>query len=218
MINTKSAAYNLTNEGGVGDKTTFIKNIIGLWLIQESRRQWQREGKEYSYAQLEQAALGASPLQSFIDPDAPEFVPQGDLPGRIREFCKNTDQPVPQTAGEIMRCIYQSLALKYRYALEQIQDCTGKSYDILYVVGGGVKDKLLCQMTADSCHCTVSAGPTEATVLGNIAVQLLASGDIKGIADVRRIISRSEKIVRYQPLETDQWDRAYDRFRSVLRT
>ena len=125
-----------------------LKNIIGLWLAQESRRQWIREGQEYSFGELEQMAQKAEPFQSFIDPDAPEFVPAGNVPERIREFCRRTGQKVPETIGEIMCCINQSLALKYRYALEQIESCTDKHYSVINMIGGGIQSKLLCQMTA----------------------------------------------------------------------
>lgn len=218
LISDKSAEFNLTNEGGAGGKTTFMKNIIGLWLIQESRRQWQREGADYSYAQLETMALESEPFKSFIDPDAPEFTPQGNIPRRIREFCKKTGQTVPQSVGDVMRCIYQSLAMKYRYTLEQIESCTRKAYNTIYVVGGGVKDRLLCQMTADACGRDVSAGPIEATVLGNVAVQLMACGDIKSLDEARHIISKSEKVVRYLPKETGIWSNSYSNFKKIIQT
>lgn len=216
LINETSAAMNITNERGVEGTTTFLKNIIGLWLIQESRRQWQREGQDYSYAELEQQALAARPFQCFIDPDAPEFVPQGDLPRRVREFCEKTGQYVPQTVGEVMRCIYESLALKYRLAFEKIRNCTGKDYSEIHVVGGGTKDGLLCRMTAASCGVPVLAGPIEATVLGNLAVQLIACGAIENIRQARQIIARSEQILHYPPEETQSWDAAYDRFQHYI--
>lgn len=216
IINEKSEQLNITNEGGYGNTITFIKNIIGLWLIQESRRQWQREGNDYSYAQLEKYALAAEPFVSFIDPDAPEFVPQGNLPKRVREYCKKTEQPVPETVGEIMRCIYQSLALKYRYAYEQIRECTGKQYEDIHMVGGGTKDNLLCQMTANSCNCNVIAGPIEATVIGNIAVQLIASGHIDSTEQARKIIARSQNVVTYTPDDTDVWNQAYAKFKAII--
>ena len=216
LINERSEAMNITNEGGVDGTVTFLKNIIGLWLIQESRRQWQREGTDYSYAELERLALNAAPFRSFIDPDAPEFVPQGNIPGRVRDFCKKTGQIAPETVGEVMRCIYQSLALKYRFAIEQIESCTGKRYETIYVVGGGVKDRLLCQMTADACGRPVSAGPIEATVLGNIAVQLMAAGEIRDLQQARQIIARSGSVTRYVPGEAALWEKAYSRFTAVL--
>lgn len=212
IISEKSMEYNITNEGGYDYTTRFLKNIIGLWLIQETRRQYRREGRQYSYNDLEKHALASEPFKYFIDPDAQDFVPPGDIPGRVREFCKRTGQGEPQTVGEIMRCIYESIAMKYRYAFHMIKDCTGKDYRYIHMVGGGTKDNLLCRMTASSTGCKIVAGPIEATALGNIAVQLMASGDIADMKEARRIITNSFDPVEYQPVETDKWDAAYSRF------
>ncbi len=216
IIDEKSAYHDVTNEGGACGKTTFLKNIIGLWLIQESRRQWIREGNEYSYAELERLALDSKPFACFIDPDSPEFTPQGNIPKRVKEYCRRTGQYVPQTVGEIMRCIYESLAMKYRYAFDTIRDCTNKEYRNIHVVGGGVKDRLLCQMTSDSCGVNVNAGPIEATVLGNIAVQLMATGDIKSLADARRIIMNSDSVKVYTPDSHDIWNEKYKIFKTII--
>lgn len=217
IINEKSKNYNLTNEGGYNNCYTFMKTIIGLWLIQESRRQWQREGKDYSFAQLEKMALESEPFACFIDPDAPDFVAQGNLPKRIKAFCERTNQKVPETVGAVVRCIYESLAMKYRYAFEQIRDCTGKNYSAIHMVGGGTKDTLLCKMAANSCNCKVVAGPIEATVLGNIAVQLITSGDISSIEEARKIIAKSQTLVEYQPTESGVWDAPYLRFKKYVK-
>jgi rhamnulokinase/L-fuculokinase len=216
IINEKTKKYNITNEGGFDCKISFLKNIIGLWLIQESRRQWQREGEDYSYADLEKLALKSKPFKCFIDPDAPEFSPMGNIPQRVREYCSRTGQEIPETVGEIMRCIYESIAMKYRYTNECLQDCTEKIYEKLYVIGGGVKDKLLLQMTANSLAIPVSAGPIEATVLGNIAIQFIASGDIKDNQEARKIIADSTDIKIYEPADTDIWAKAYKRFIEVI--
>ena len=216
ILNDKARALNVTNEGGYDYSTAFLKNICGLWLIQESRRQWMREGQEYSYAQLEEMALQCEPFKCFIDPDADDFAPMGNMPERIRDFCRRTGQYVPETVGEVVRCIYESLALKYRHIFRGIEDCTEKKYPHINVVGGGTKDKLLCRMTADSCNTTVYAGPIEATVLGNIAVQLLASGEIKDIAEARSIIAEGEKLICYNPENTAVWDAAYEEFKKYL--
>lgn len=215
IVNEKSASFNVTNEGGYGFSTAFLKNICGLWLIQESRRQWIREGKEYSYADLEKLALGEKPFACFINPDAPDFASPGDLPGRIKEYCRRTGQYVPQTVGEIVRCIYESLAMRYRFVLEGLQDCTGKKYGVINVVGGGTKDGLLCRMTADSCNVPVYAGPIEATVLGNIAVQLMSLGEIAGIEQARSVIAAGEKLKYFEPSEAEAFAFAYGRFLSV---
>ena len=212
IVNDKAFEINVTNEGGYGESTGFLKNIIGLWLIQESRRQFARDGKQYSYADLEREALAAKPFACFIDPDAPEFVPHGNIPERIREYCRKTNQYVPETVGEIMRCIYESLAMKYRETFEKLCECTERDYEVIHVIGGGTKDTLLCQLTANACDRDVVAGPIEATVLGNIAVQLLASGDIKSIAEARQIIADSENVTKYCPKDTAHWAEAYARY------
>ncbi len=217
IVNEKSIAMNVTNEGGYGQSTGFLKNIIGLWLIQESRRHWNRHGNNYSYGDLEKLALETEPFKCFIDPDAPEFVPHGNIPGRVKEYCKKTNQPVPETVGEVMRCIYESLALKYRLTLDNLEECTEKTYPVIHVIGGGTKDTLLCRMTACSTGRKVVAGPIEATVYGNIAVQLLSSGDIKSVSEARKIIAASEETKEYLPENTNLWNEAYGRFCKVIK-
>jgi rhamnulokinase/L-fuculokinase len=217
VISEKSAALNITNETGYGGKTTFLKNIIGLWLIQESRRQFRREGQEYSFADLERMALECEPFKCFIDPDAPEFVPVGNIPERVREYCRKTGQYVPQTAGEVMRCIYESLALKYRLTFDEIRECTGKEYTKIHLVGGGTKDGMLCQMTASACNCEVIAGPIEATAYGNIALQLIADKAIPDIKTARQIIARSDNVKRYSPLNSEEWEEAYRKFVEIIK-
>ena len=216
IVDEKAIKMNVTNEGGYGYSIGFLKNIIGLWLIQESRRHWNRHGNDYSYADLERLALEAEPFKCFINPDSPEFVPHGNIPERVREYCAKTGQAVPQSVGEIVRCIYESLAMKYRLTFENLMDCTGKEYSSIHVIGGGTKDTLLCQMTANSCDRKVLAGPIEATVLGNIVVQLLATGEIDSIAKAREIVARSESVKEYLPTESAQWKAAYERALKVI--
>ncbi len=216
IINEASKKLNVTNEGGYDYTTAFLKNICGLWLIQESRRQWIREGKEYSYAELEKLALECEPFKCFIDPDAPEFAPMGNLPRRVKEYCEKTGQYVPQTVGEIIRCIYESLALKYRYTFDGIKECTGKNYDRIHVMGGGTKDKLLLQMTAQSCNVNVFGGPIEATALGNVAIQLMSTGAIKDIKEARRIIAKGENLKLYEPNDNSVWEKAYEDFKAII--
>ena len=215
IVNETSMNINITNEGGFDGSTGFLKNIIGLWLIQESRRQWKREGKEYSYADLEKLALAAEPFKCFIDPDAPEFVPHGNIPERVREFCRKTGQYVPETVGEIMRCIYESLAMKYRLTFEKLRECTERDYPVIHVIGGGTKDGLLCQMTANSCDRTVKAGPIEDTVMGNVAVQLMSDGSVKNIGQARKIVANSSELKTFEPKDTDKWAGAYEDFLKV---
>jgi len=216
IVNETSMNINITNEGGFDGSTGFLKNIIGLWLIQESRRQWKREGKEYSYADLEKLALAAEPFKCFIDPDAPEFVPHGNIPERVREFCRKTGQFIPETVGEIMRCIYESLAMKYRLTFEKLRECTERDYPVIHVIGGGTKDGLLCQMTANSCDRTVKAGPIEATVMGNVAVQLMSDGSVKNIGQARKIVADSSELKTFEPKDTDKWAGAYEDFLKVV--
>ena len=217
IINDASKKLNVTNEGGYDYTIAFLKNICGLWLIQESRRQWIREGKEYSYAEFEKMALECEPFKCFIDPDAPEFAPMGNIPERVRKYCEKTGQYVPQTVGEIMRCIYESLALKYRLTFDGIKDCTEKEYDRIHVMGGGTKDKLLLQMTAQSCNVNVYGGPIEATALGNIAVQLMSSGAISDIKKARKIIAQGENLKLYTPNDRDDWEKAYETFKQIIK-
>ena len=211
-IDEKTGRYNLTNEGGVNRTTRLLRNIMGLWLIQESRRQWRREGFDVSYHELEVEAVAAESFRCFIDPDAPEFEMPGNIPRRVRAYCERTGQYVPQTRGGVMCCIYESLALKYRQSLEMLEDVTGKSYDAIHVLGGGVKDGFLCQSTANACGRRVIAGPMEATVSGNIALQLMALGEIADMKQARRIIAQSFEPKVYEAADTAAWNEAYNRF------
>ncbi|MGL5646366.1 MAG: rhamnulokinase [Clostridium sp.] len=217
IINEVSSLYNVTNESGYGQSVSFLKNIIGLWLIQESKRQWEKEGIEYSYGELEEMAKETEKFKCFIDPDDPIFVQAGDIPSRIREYCIKTNQCKPETIGEIVRCINESLALKYRIALEEIEECTKKNYSSIYLVGGGAKSKMLCQMTANACGCKVIAGPEEGTVIGNIGTQLLASKDIENIQDLRKIIKESEIIKEYIEEEKEEWNLEFEKYKNIIK-
>lgn len=215
LIGPKSEEYNITNEGGYERKASFLKNIIGLWLIQESRRQWIREGEEFSFGELEKLADQAEPFFAFIDPDAPEFVPAGNVPERIREYCRRTGQRVPESKGQIVRIIDESLAMKYRITLEQIEECTGKEYSDIHMVGGGTQSSLLCRFTASACGRRVVAGPVEATVIGNVVLQLMADGVISDLHEARAIIAKDPDILSYEPLDAGQWKQAYQDFRRI---
>ena len=213
LINDGTRAANLTNEGGAMDTIRFLKNIMGLWIIQESRRQWKREGYDYSFAQMEAWAKEAVPFQSLINPDHPSFNTPGNMPEKIREFCRQTSQHVPETVGEVVRCIYESLALKYRYTVESIDRLMNKKTAMINVVGGGTKDKFLSQMTADACNVPVCAGPEEATAIGNLMMQAIGAGEVKDLAQAREIVANSFELKHYEPT-TDRgaWDAAYERF------
>ena len=209
--------YNFTNEGGVCGKIRFLKNIMGLWIIQESRRQWAREGKEFSFNDLEQAAWAAEPFKCFIDPDYIDFATPGNMPKKIRDFCERTGQYVPQTEGEIIRCAAQSLALKFRMVTEAMEDVIGEPLQAVHMLGGGIKDTMVCRFTASATGKKVLAGPVEATSTGNAAVQLMALGKVKDLMDARRIIKNSFPIKTYEPEDADAWSAAYEEFKKYAK-
>ncbi len=217
IMDQKSKEFNITNEGGYDYTTRYLKNIMGLWLIQETRRQLGRMGQEYSYAQLEQEALKVKPFQSFIDPDAPEFLKPGHIIDNIKAFCSKSGQRVPETVGEIMRCIYESLAMKYRYVFEFLKESAGKDYAQINVVGGGTKDGFLCQLCANACNTKVVAGPIEATAMGNIAVQLMSLGYVENLKAARKVIIQSFPVKEFAPAgDIAEWDKAYQEFKKYL--
>lgn len=218
LIDAASKRCNMTNEGGAEQRISFLKNISGLWLVQESRRQWRREGQDFSFRQLEELAQEAPQGQCFIDPDNPQFSTAGNIPDRIRCFCQQTGQRVPLTEGEVVRCIDESLALKYRHVLAEVEECLGqKDLGRIHMVGGGIQSRLLCQLTANACQRQVQAGPVEATVLGNIMLQLIAGGDIKNLQEGRSIIARSELLSMFQPQQEEEWQRAYARWKELMK-
>lgn len=213
LIDEESRTANFTNEGGAMGTIRFLKNIMGLWIIQESRRQWKREGKDYSFAQMEAWARESKPFRSLINPDDASFGVPGNMPERIREYCRKTGQPVPETVGEIVRCIYESLALKYRKTAESIEKLMKRSARVIHVVGGGTKDHFLSQMTADACGIPVAAGPEEATAVGNLMMQAIAAGAVKDVSEAREVVARSFPLKHYEPTsERAAWDEAFAKF------
>lgn len=217
ILTRESMELELSNEVGADGSINYLKNIIGLWLIQECKRNWQEQGMNLSFAELAEEAERTPALRCFIDPDAEEFVQPGDMPKRIQEYCRRTGQYVPKTVGEISRCVYESLALKYRFALEQLQDVTAKSFSALHILGGGSNAALLCQMTADVCGIPVVAGPTEATALGNILIQLVALGYLPSLKEGRRLITETQPVVRYEPHPSGEWEQAYGGYLELLK-
>ena len=218
VISEKSKEYNFTNEGGYGDTIRFSKNITGLWVEQESKRQWEREGEKISFAELAEMAAEAEPLRCFIDTDDARFATPGNIPKRIADYCRETGQFVPQTKGEIVRCILESLAMRYRYTVECIDEMCGEKIPAINIVGGGTKEEQLSQFAATACGRPVYAGPVEATAIGNIAAQAIALGAIKDMWEAREIIANSFEIKEYQP-EADKkaaWDEAYGRFLKLI--
>ena len=212
IINPASLKFNFTNEGGVDGTFRFSKNIAGLWLVQECRRTWAAQGQELSYAALTELAAGAAPLVSLVDPDASEFVKPGDMPARIRAYCQRTGQPVPESQAAIVRCALESLALKYRWVLEKLEEIVGHRLEPLHIVGGGTQNRLLNQLAADAIGRPVVAGPVEATATGNILMQALALGHIGSLAEGRRVVGQSFERITYEPRDHAAWDEAYPRF------
>jgi len=210
IINEKSRRYNFTNEVGYGGSIRFLKNIVGLWILQECRRTW---GK-YEYAELTQLAEQAIPLRSLINPNDARFVKPDAMPDKIAAFCRETGQPVPTTAGEFTRCILESLALLYRKTLDQMEDATGKPIKTLHIVGGGSKNTLLNQFSANATGRTVIAGPVEATAAGNVLIQAIALGHLKDLDELRQVVRNSFEVQTYKP-QAD-WQAAYERFGKLI--
>jgi rhamnulokinase len=215
IINEAAAAANVTNEGGFHNTFRFLKNVVGLWIIQQCRATWAAEGTVYPYDQLTALAADAEPFRSLIDPDAPEFLAPGDMPSRIRAFCQRTGQPEPETVGQIVRTVLESLALKYRIALDTLVGLANKPVDRVHIIGGGGRNKFLCQMTADSTGREVVVGPYEATALGNAIVQFITLGVIDNLAHAREILSRTQETVRFTPEHTAAWDATLPRFNTL---
>lgn len=210
IINSKSLEYNFTNEGGISNTFRFLKNIMGLWPIQESRRQWALEGTTYSYDELIKMAFEAKPFSAIFNPDDESFLSPGDMPKRIREFCVKTKQNVPQDKGSIVRMALEGLALKYRWTLEKMEEILGYKVKVIHLVGGGCQNKLLNQFTADAIGRPVIAGPIEATALGNILVQAMGNGELASVSEIREVVRNSFELTTFKPGNKEPWDDAYD--------
>ena len=217
-LSALSEKYDFTNEGGVNGTIRVLKNIMGLWIEQESRRQWTREGRKYTFDELSAQALASKPLRSLINSDDQMFATAGNMPKRICDYCRKTGQHVPENVGEIVRCIFDSLALRYRWTAEKLEELTGIKYENINIVGGGTKEEMLSQFAADATHKHVCAGPVEATALGNISMQCIAEGEIANVAEAREAIRNSFEIKEYEPSAASaaEWDEAYGRFEKLL--
>jgi rhamnulokinase len=211
LCDSESAALGFTNEFGVSRDIRYLKNISGLWIVQECRRHWQSTGEDFDYGQLTSMAREARPFSAILDVDDPVFSTIGKMPEKIAERCLASAQSAPQSKNEIVRTALEGLALKYREVLENLRRKTGKSLTQLHIVGGGTQNELLNQMTADSTGCEVIAGPIEATGVGNVVVQMIASGELGSLEDARQVIADSFELKRYEPRQTPQWDEAYGR-------
>ena len=216
VINAETLAANLTNEGGVAGTTRLLKNIMGLWLVQECRRTWARQGRDYSYDDLHARAQAARPFAALVDPDDPSFLAPGDMPARLAAYCVRTGQEPPADEGEFVRCALESLALKYRWTIERLESILNTAIRTIHVVGGGTRNTLLCQFTADACGRAVLAGPVEATAAGNVLLQAMGRGRIGSLDDARAIVARSFPVTVYEPQDPAAWTDAAGRFAKLV--
>ncbi|MGB9610320.1 MAG: rhamnulokinase [Bryobacteraceae bacterium] len=210
VIDQQCLEMNLTNEIGVEGRIRLLKNIAGLWIVQECRRQWLLEGREYSYAELTEMAAGAPPFLAVIDPD--QFIEPGEMPRRIADFCRKTGQSIPESHAQCIRIALESLALRYRQVLEMIEKLTGIRVEVIHIVGGGSRNGLLNQFVAAATGRTVVAGPAEATAAGNILVQAMGAGEVEDLRALRRVVRESFYLETVEPRPDPAWDRAYERF------
>jgi rhamnulokinase len=216
IVSQRCLELNFTNEGGIGNTTRLLKNIGGLWLVQECRRIWKEQGTTYSWDQMAQMASEASPLRSLINPNDAAFHAPKNMPTAIQEFCKKTGQTVPNTVGEVIRTALESLALCYRQVLGWLEELTGAKIKTIHIAGGGTQNRLLSQMTADATGRAVLAGPVEATALGNILMQLVALGKVGSIAEARELVRKSFTVDEFTPQNSAQWNEAYEKYLRVV--
>jgi len=212
LITPESLAYNFTNEGGVCGTIRFLKNIMGLWLVQECRRDWARAGLSYTYNELTTMASAAPAFVAFVDPGDERFLHPGDMVGRIQGYCRETGQPTPETPSAIIRCCLESLALEYRWVSETLEKLLGHALPVIHIIGGGSQNFLLNQFTADATGCEVIAGPVEATAIGNLLVQALGLGLFSSLLEARAVVRHSFDVVHYPPRDHHAWEAAYSTY------
>jgi len=217
IINDRCRELNFTNEGGVGGTIRLLKNITGLWLVQECRRVWSQAGNDLSWEELTRRAAESPALVSFVDPDDPSFAAPTDMPAAIRDFCRRTGQAVPESEGAVVRTAIESIALRSRQVLGWAEELSGQRLKTLHIVGGGTQNRQLCQATADACGVRVVAGPVEATAIGNVMMQAVAAGAVGSIAESRQIVARSFEVEAYLPRDADRWQEAFARFAPLTR-
>ncbi|WP_167618819.1 rhamnulokinase [Maribellus sediminis] len=215
LVSEETLDMNFTNEGGVDGTSRFLKNIMGMWLIQECKRIWDEE-KELQWQEVVDMCMEAGHFKCFINPDNQVFLNPGNMPKAIQEYCKNTGQTVPETKGEIARCIYDSLVLKYKFTIEQIESVTGKKIDKLHIIGGGANNSMMNQLTADALGIPVFAGPTEATAIGNLMLQARALKAVDSLDEIRQVVKNSFELIEHQPNPTLDWNSAYERFKRLV--
>ncbi|HEX3043893.1 MAG TPA: FGGY-family carbohydrate kinase [Bacillota bacterium] len=217
LINPQAEALNFTNEVGVNRRIRFLKNVIGLWLLQQCRQSWAKQGQTYDYDQLTQMATMAQPWQAMIDPDDPAFLNPRDMLEAIIGYLQKTGQPIPAGPGEMVCCITESLALKYWWVIERLEELTGRRFANIHMVGGGIKNELLCQLTADISGKPVVAGPVEATAIGNLLIQALALGEIPNLEELRRIVHSAFPPRIYTPRPEQNFDTVKQRFVELVK-
>jgi rhamnulokinase len=215
-LTEKALEYNFTNEGGVFDTWRLSKNIMGLWHVQECKRTWAHQGDNLSYDEITRLASEARPFLAVIDPDDDHFLHPGDMPERIRKYCQDTNQAVPQSKGEIIRVALESLALKYRWVLEKLEELAGKKFSPIHIIGGGTRNRLLNQFTANATDRVVVTGPVEATAIGNVLMQAIGLGHLASLSEARAVVRASFEVEEYQPARHDRWDEAYSRLLKLL--
>jgi rhamnulokinase len=214
-LSDRTLELGLTNEGGIDGTYRLSRNIVGLWLVQQCKRAFEARGKKRSYDELTRLAAKAPALRSLINPDDPRFFNPPDMPKAIQDFCRETKQPLPKTDAELVRCAYESLALKYREMLDGLEELTSNRIEVIHIVGGGSQSKILNQFTANACERPVIAGPVEATAMGNLLVQVRASGELGSLAEMRDVVRRSTQPVCYEPADTSVWCAAAQRLVSL---
>jgi rhamnulokinase len=217
VINDTTYSLNYTNEGGFNNTTRLLKNIMGLWIYQECKRSWDKQAEMLSFDQLEQMAERSEPFKSLIDSDDDSFYSPGNMPEKVREFCRRTGQVIPQDKAAIVRCVMESLALKYRAALEGLEKIAGYKLPVLHVVGGGSKNIMLCRFTANAIGRPVITGPVEATAVGNLVCQLIALGEVSGLKEARMVVRNSFPTSEYLPEDNSGWDATYERFINICK-
>lgn len=218
VINDSCKLFNFTNEGGVQGSVRLLKNISGLWIVQQCRAQWKREGRDWSWDRLIQLAEQTPTMVSVIDPDAISFSAPVNMPEAIRDYCRRTGQQPPESEGAIVRCALESLALKYRLVLDYLEQLVGNQLSTIHMVGGGVQNRMLCQFAADACQRLVVAGPVEATALGNVLMQAIGSGELSSIEDARRLVRSASDIHSYSPHQQGRWSEGFERLRQLIMT
>ena len=217
IINAESSRLNFTNEGGVDGTTRFLKNICGMWILEQCRKEWARDGKEYTYPEIVEMASSAEPFARFISPDDAIFANPESMLGAINDFCVRTGQTPPQSDAEVIRTIFESLALRYREVLEMLEEMAPFAIDVLHIIGGGSKNRLLNQYTANAIGKRVLAGPSEATAIGNVMMQAVGAGVITSLAEAREIIRHSVETEEFTPQEVQAWNEAYNKFKEITK-